>query len=327
MIVMPDADLGQAVDALIGAGYGSAGERCMAISVAVPVGEETADRLVARLKERIAMLRIGASDDPDAEFGPLVSQDALDRVRRYVDIGVTEGAELVVDGRDFTFPGYENGFFAGASLFDRVAPAMRIYREEIFGSVLCVVRAADYEEALRLPSEHPYGNGVALFTRDGDIARDFTRRVNTGMVGVNVPIPVPVAYLATTTRTEELGGGALRSARQNSIRDRRASTWVRATYSTAYSRLYSAPSALKRRLRSPGVSVIHCSPSLPSPTVPPTSPRETAIVPVKSQSYLTVYIRSPSTVPFHTVPRFWRTSLGSSKPLQPSVVTHLSFSR
>ncbi|WP_329180381.1 CoA-acylating methylmalonate-semialdehyde dehydrogenase [Streptomyces decoyicus] len=194
MIVMPDADLDQAVDALIGAGYGSAGERCMAISVAVSVGEDTADRLVARLKERIAMLRIGASDDPDADFGPLVSRDALDRVRRYVDIGVTEGAELVVDGRDFTLPGYENGFFAGASLFDRVAPAMRIYREEIFGPVLCVVRAADYEEALRLPSEHPYGNGVAIFTRDGDTARDFTRRVNTGMVGVNVPIPVPVAY-------------------------------------------------------------------------------------------------------------------------------------
>ncbi|MFJ6749120.1 CoA-acylating methylmalonate-semialdehyde dehydrogenase [Streptomyces sp. NPDC091266] len=194
MIVMPDADLDQAVDALIGAGYGSAGERCMAISVAVPVGEDTADRLVARLKERLATLRIGASDDPDADFGPLVSRDALDRVRRYVDIGVTEGAELVVDGRDFTLPGHENGFFAGASLFDRVAPAMRIYREEIFGPVLCVVRAADYEEALRLPSEHPYGNGVAIFTRDGDTARDFSRRVNTGMVGVNVPIPVPVAY-------------------------------------------------------------------------------------------------------------------------------------
>ncbi|MEE1793459.1 CoA-acylating methylmalonate-semialdehyde dehydrogenase [Streptomyces sp. BE308] len=194
MIVMPDADLDQAVDALVGAGYGSAGERCMAISVAVPVGEETADRLVAALRERIATLRIGRSDDPEADFGPLVSQDALERVRRHVDIGVTEGAELVVDGRDFTLPGHENGFFAGASLFDRVSSRMRIYREEIFGPVLCVVRAADYEEALRLPSEHPYGNGVAIFTRDGDTARDFTRRVNTGMVGVNVPIPVPVAY-------------------------------------------------------------------------------------------------------------------------------------
>ncbi|MCX5193019.1 CoA-acylating methylmalonate-semialdehyde dehydrogenase [Streptomyces sp. NBC_00249] len=194
MVVMPDADLDQAVDALIGAGYGSAGERCMAISVAVPVGEETADALVGKLKERIAALRIGRSDDPEADFGPLVSRDALDRVRRYVDIGVNEGAELVVDGRGFSLPGHENGFFAGASLFDRVSPQMRIYREEIFGPVLCVVRAADYEEALRLPSEHVYGNGVALFTRDGDTARDFSRRVNTGMVGINVPIPVPVAY-------------------------------------------------------------------------------------------------------------------------------------
>ncbi|MFE2479442.1 CoA-acylating methylmalonate-semialdehyde dehydrogenase [Streptomyces sp. NPDC059389] len=194
MIVMPDADLDQAADALVGAGYGSAGERCMAISVAVPVGEETADALVAKLKERIAALRIGASDDPDADFGPLVSRDALDRVDRYVGIGAAEGAELLLDGRGFTLPGHENGFFAGASLFDRVTPRMRIYREEIFGPVLCVVRAADYEEALRLPSEHPYGNGVAIFTRDGDTARDFTRRVDTGMVGVNVPIPVPVAY-------------------------------------------------------------------------------------------------------------------------------------
>ncbi|MFE2190890.1 CoA-acylating methylmalonate-semialdehyde dehydrogenase [Streptomyces olivaceus] len=194
MIVMPDADLDQAVDALIGAGYGSAGERCMAISVAVPVGEETADALVARLKERIAALRIGRSDDPEADFGPLVGRDAVDRVRSYVDLGVEEGAELVVDGRDFVLDGHENGFFAGASLFDRVTPAMRIYQEEIFGPVLSVVRAADYEEALRLPSEHTFGNGVAIFTRDGDTARDFTRRVNTGMVGVNVPIPVPVAY-------------------------------------------------------------------------------------------------------------------------------------
>ncbi|MFD4302524.1 CoA-acylating methylmalonate-semialdehyde dehydrogenase [Streptomyces albidoflavus] len=194
MIVMPDADLDQAVDALIGAGYGSAGERCMAISVAVPVGEETADALVARLKERIAGLRIGRSDDPEADFGPLVGQDAVDRIRSYVGLGVEEGAELVVDGRDFVLEGHEGGFFAGASLFDRVTPAMRIYQEEIFGPVLSVVRAADYEEALRLPSEHVYGNGVAIFTRDGDTARDFTRRVNTGMIGVNVPIPVPVAY-------------------------------------------------------------------------------------------------------------------------------------
>ncbi|KOU01185.1 methylmalonate-semialdehyde dehydrogenase [Streptomyces sp. NRRL F-5755] len=194
LIVMPDADLDQAVDALVGAGYGSAGERCMAVSVAVPVGEETAEALVARLKERIGTLRIGRSDDPHADFGPLVGRDALDRVRAYVDLGVTEGAELVVDGRGFTLPGHEDGFFAGASLFDRVTPDVRIYQEEIFGPVLSVVRAADYEEAVRLPTEHPYGNGVAIFTRDGDTARDFGRRVNTGMVGVNVPIPVPVAY-------------------------------------------------------------------------------------------------------------------------------------
>ncbi|MFI5663661.1 CoA-acylating methylmalonate-semialdehyde dehydrogenase [Streptomyces sp. NPDC051684] len=194
MIVMPDADLDQAVDALIGAGYGSAGERCMAISVAVPVGEDTADALVTRLKERIATLRIGRGDDPQADFGPLVSREAVDRVRSYVDHGVKEGAELVVDGSDFSLAGHEDGFFTGASLFDRVTPDMRIYQEEIFGPVLCIVRAATYEDALRLPSEHTYGNGVAIFTRDGDTARDFTRRVNTGMVGVNVPIPVPVAY-------------------------------------------------------------------------------------------------------------------------------------
>ncbi|WP_316519741.1 CoA-acylating methylmalonate-semialdehyde dehydrogenase [Kitasatospora brasiliensis] len=193
LIVMPDADLDQAADALIGAGYGSAGERCMAISVAVPVGEETADALVAKLVERIAALKVGRSDDPAADFGPLVGADALGRVRDYLDIGVREGAELVVDGREFESP-EEGGYFLGASLFDRVTPGMRIYREEIFGPVLTVVRAADYEEALRLPSEHEFGNGVAIYTRDGDTARDFARRVNTGMVGVNVPIPVPIAY-------------------------------------------------------------------------------------------------------------------------------------
>ncbi|MET7639432.1 CoA-acylating methylmalonate-semialdehyde dehydrogenase [Streptomyces sp. NPDC005438] len=194
LVVMPDADLDQVVDALVGAGYGSAGERCMAISVAVPVGEETADALVARLRERIATLRVGRSDDPEADFGPLVAQSALDRVRELIDAGVEEGAELVVDGRDFTLDGHPDGYFLGASLFDRVTPDMRIYREEIFGPVLSVVRAADYEEALRLPTEHEYGNGVSVFTRDGDTARDFTRRVGVGMVGVNVPIPVPVAY-------------------------------------------------------------------------------------------------------------------------------------
>jgi malonate-semialdehyde dehydrogenase (acetylating)/methylmalonate-semialdehyde dehydrogenase len=193
MIIMPDADLDGAVDALIGAGYGSAGERCMAISVAVPVGEAT-DALVAKLAERVKQLRIGTSFDEAADFGPLVSAAALDRVNDYVGIGVAEGAELVVDGRGFSLPGYEGGFFAGGSLFDKVTTEMRIYNEEIFGPVLMVARAADYEEALRLPSEHQYGNGVAIFTRDGDTARDFTSRVDVGMVGVNVPIPVPVAY-------------------------------------------------------------------------------------------------------------------------------------
>ncbi|UTM39684.1 CoA-acylating methylmalonate-semialdehyde dehydrogenase (plasmid) [Rhodococcus pyridinivorans] len=193
-IVMPDADLDQVADALIGAGYGSAGERCMAISVAVPVGQDTADALVAKLVDRIGALRIGRSDDEKADFGPLVSRDALDRVNDYIGIGVDEGAELLVDGRGFVLDGHENGFFAGASLFDKVTTDMRIYREEIFGPVLLITRAADYEDALRLPTEHDYGNGVAIFTRDGDTARDFTHRVEVGMVGVNVPIPVPIAY-------------------------------------------------------------------------------------------------------------------------------------
>jgi len=193
-IVMPDADLDQVADALIGAGYGSAGERCMAISVAVPVGQETADALVAKLAERIAALRIGRSDDEKADFGPLVSRDALDRVNEYVQIGIDEGAMAVIDGRGFVLNGHENGFFAGATLFDKVTTDMRVYKEEIFGPVLLVIRAADYEEALRLPTEHEYGNGAVIFTRDGDTARDFTNRVNVGMVGVNVPIPVPIAY-------------------------------------------------------------------------------------------------------------------------------------
>jgi malonate-semialdehyde dehydrogenase (acetylating)/methylmalonate-semialdehyde dehydrogenase len=194
MIVMPDADLEQAVDALIGAGYGSAGERCMAVSVAVPVGEATADALIGRLAERITTLKIGHSSDPAADFGPLVSAEAKARVERYIASGVEAGAELVVDGRGWSVPGFEHGFFVGACLFDRVGTQMDIYREEIFGPVLSVVRAADYEEALRLPTEHEYGNGVAIFTRDGDAARDFASRVGVGMVGVNVPIPVPVAY-------------------------------------------------------------------------------------------------------------------------------------
>ncbi|MGX4711076.1 CoA-acylating methylmalonate-semialdehyde dehydrogenase [Rhodococcus sp. DMF-1] len=193
-IVMPDADMDQVADALVGAGYGSAGERCMAISVAVPVGEEAAEALVAKLKERVAGLKVGRSDDPNADFGPLVTAEARQRVHDYIQKGIDEGAELAVDGRDFVLEGHENGFFSGPTLFDRVTPEMTIYREEIFGPVVVVVRAHDYEEALRLPSEHEYGNGVAIFTRDGDTARDFTNRVNVGMVGVNVPIPVPIAY-------------------------------------------------------------------------------------------------------------------------------------
>lgn len=193
-IIMPDADLDQVADALVGAAYGSAGERCMALSVAVPVGAETADRLVAKLTERIAELRIGTSFDEKADFGPLVTAAARDRVHNYIAAGVEEGAELVVDGRGFVLEGHENGFFSGATLFDKVTTDMSIYREEIFGPVLTVVRAKDYEDALRLPTEHEYGNGVAIFTRDGDTARDFTTRVQVGMVGVNVPIPVPIAY-------------------------------------------------------------------------------------------------------------------------------------
>jgi malonate-semialdehyde dehydrogenase (acetylating)/methylmalonate-semialdehyde dehydrogenase len=194
LIVMPDADLDQAVDALIGAGYGSAGERCMAVSVAVPVGDKTADLLMRKLIPRVESLKIGPSSDAQADYGPLVTRAHLDKVKSYVDTGVEEGARLVVDGRGFTLQGYENGNFIGGCLFDEVTPDMRIYKEEIFGPVLSVVRAKDYEEAVRLPSEHDYGNGVAIFTRDGDTARDFTERVNVGMVGVNFAIPVPLSY-------------------------------------------------------------------------------------------------------------------------------------
>jgi malonate-semialdehyde dehydrogenase (acetylating) / methylmalonate-semialdehyde dehydrogenase len=194
MIIMPDADLDQAADALIGAGYGSAGERCMAISVAVPVGKSTADALMDRLIPRVESLKVGPSTDPSADFGPMVTKAHLDKVRSYVDLGVQEGAKLAVDGRNFKMQGYENGFYMGGCLFDDVKPEMRIYKEEIFGPVLSVVRAKDYNEALRLPSEHEYGNGVAIYTRDGDAARDFASKVNVGMVGINVPIPVPLAY-------------------------------------------------------------------------------------------------------------------------------------
>ena len=180
MIVMPDADMEQAANALIGAGYGSAGERCMAVSVAVPVGQQAAEALMERLVPKVEGLRIGPSDDPDADYGPLVTRAAVDRARRYVDRGVEEGADLVVDGRGFSLQGYENGFYLGPCLFDRVTPDMAIYRDEIFGPVLSVVRAHDYAEAVRLPTEHEYGNGAAIFTRDGDTARDFVSKVGAG---------------------------------------------------------------------------------------------------------------------------------------------------
>ncbi len=194
MVVMPDADLDQAVDALIGASFGSAGERCMAISVAVPVGENTANELMKRLVPRVEALKIGASTDVQADYGPLVTKAHLDKVKSYIDIGLEEGAKLVVDGRGFKMQGYENGYYLGGCLFDNVTKEMRIYKEEIFGPVLSVVRAKTYEEALNLCNTHEYGNGVAIYTRDGDAARDFAANVQVGMVGINVPIPVPLAY-------------------------------------------------------------------------------------------------------------------------------------
>lgn len=194
MIIMPDADMDQVVDALIGAGYGSAGERCMAIAVAVPVGKETADKLVAKLTPRVEALKIGPSTDREADYGPMVNADAIARVSGYIDQGVEAGADLLVDGRGFKMQGYENGYFIGGSLFDNVTTDMSIYKDEIFGPVLSVVRTETYEEALELPMKHAFGNGVAIYTRDGDAARDFAKRINIGMVGVNVPIPVPLAY-------------------------------------------------------------------------------------------------------------------------------------
>ena len=195
MIIMPDADMDQAADALIGAGYGAAGERCMAISVAVPVGEEAANALMKRLIPRVEALKIGPyTAGNDVDFGPLVTAQALARVKGLVDQGVKEGATLAVDGRNFTMQGYENGYFMGGCLFDNVTKDMSIYKEEIFGPVLSVVRAKDYDEALELPMSHEYGNGTAIFTRDGDAARDFASKVQVGMVGINVPIPVPLAY-------------------------------------------------------------------------------------------------------------------------------------
>lgn len=194
LIIMPDADLDQAADALIGAAFGSAGERCMAISVAVPVGQATADALVEKLVERTKTLKVGHALDPDADFGPVVAASALERIEGYIAAGEKEGAKLLVDGRGVKVEGHEGGYYVGATLFDKVTTDMSIYREEIFGPVLSVVRVDDFEEALALPTNHEFGNGVAIYTRDGDTAREFARRVDVGMVGVNVPIPVPIAY-------------------------------------------------------------------------------------------------------------------------------------
>ena len=194
MIVMPDADLDLVADALVGAGYGSAGERCMAISVAVPVGKATADALSAKLAERVPQLKVGPAMDPESDYGALVTAEAKARVENYIQIGIDEGATLLADGRGLTVAGHEEGFYLGPTLFDHVTPDMTVYREEIFGPVLIITRAETYEEALALATDHEYGNGVSLYTRDGDTARDFSARVNVGMVGINVPIPVPIAY-------------------------------------------------------------------------------------------------------------------------------------
>ena len=193
-IVMPDADLDQVVNDLAGAAFGSAGERCMALPVGVPVGEDTADRLREKLIPAINALRVGVSNDPEAHYGPVVTPEHKARVEQWIDTAEQEGAEVVIDGRGFTLQGHEKGFFVGPTLLDRVTTDMESYREEIFGPVLQIVRAKDFEEAVRLPSEHQYGNGVAIFTRNGHAAREFAHRVNVGMVGINVPIPVPVSY-------------------------------------------------------------------------------------------------------------------------------------
>jgi malonate-semialdehyde dehydrogenase (acetylating)/methylmalonate-semialdehyde dehydrogenase len=193
-VVMPDADLDQAVADILGAAFGSAGERCMALPVVMPVGAATAEALRARLIDAIASLRVGVSTDPQAQFGPVISAPHKARIESHIQLGVDEGAELVVDGRGFSLQGFEAGYFLGPTLFDHVTPTMRSYQEEIFGPVLQMVRAASFDEAIGLVDQHPYGNGVAIFTRDGDAAREFASRVEVGMVGVNVPIPVPVAY-------------------------------------------------------------------------------------------------------------------------------------
>ena len=196
MVIMPDADLDMATNAIMGAAYGSAGERCMAVSVAVPVTDKVADALVERLKPKVEALKIGPSSDPSAEMGPLITKEHLQKVTGLIDAGVEEGANLVVDGRSqkSEMQGYENGFFIGGSLFDNVKPDMSIYKNEIFGPVLSVVRRPDYRSAVDLIHGHEYANGVAVFTRDGDVARAFSNEIEVGMVGINVPIPVPMAF-------------------------------------------------------------------------------------------------------------------------------------
>jgi malonate-semialdehyde dehydrogenase (acetylating)/methylmalonate-semialdehyde dehydrogenase len=195
MLIMPDADLDKAADALIGAGYGAAGERCMAISVAVPVGQKTADALIEKLVPRIEKLKVGPyTAGNDVDFGPVITKASQQRILGLIDSGIQQGAKLVVDGRNLKIQGYENGFFVGATLFDNVTPDMEIYKQEIFGPVLSTVRADSYEEALKLVIDNEYGNGTAIFTADGDTARDFASRVNVGMVGINFPIPVPLSY-------------------------------------------------------------------------------------------------------------------------------------
>ena len=194
MIIMPDADMDQAVDALMGAGYGSAGERCMAVSVPVPVGDKVADELMERMVPLVEKLPVGPPEDTNAAMGPVITKQSLERISSLLQSGVDQGAKLLVDGRSLKVPGHENGFFIGGSLFDHVTPEMDIYKEEIFGPVLSTVRVANYDEAIKLVHGNPYGNGVAIFTRDGDAARDFVNCIEVGMVGVNVPIPVPVGY-------------------------------------------------------------------------------------------------------------------------------------
>ncbi len=206
MVVMPDADIEQTADALIGAAYGSAGERCMAISVAVAVGN-VADKLIETITPKINKIKVGPYNDKQTEMGPVVSKESLERIQSLIASGVEEGANLLIDGRDVKLQGYESGYFIGPCLFDKVDPNMSIYKEEIFGPVLSIVRADNYDQALQMVKDNPYGNGCSIFTRDGDTARDFTNEANIGMVGVNIPIPVPVAYYSFGGWKNSIFGG------------------------------------------------------------------------------------------------------------------------